>query len=119
MQIFRFMTSDGISILLYGSRGLTQTGISRSSGPARISSMTLAPGGEIGEHTATAAQLFLVISGSGWVTGGEGRPTPLSAGEGAFWEQGEQHGANTDTGLSAIVIEADGLTPGVQLKAAV
>jgi hypothetical protein len=48
-----------------------------------------------------AAQLFLVIAGSGWVAGADGIRHPIQAGQGAHWAAGEVHTSGTDTSLTA------------------
>jgi quercetin dioxygenase-like cupin family protein len=57
-------------------------------------------------HPAPSAQLFYVISGEGWVrTAGETQP--VRAGQAIRWEAGTNHESGSDTGLKALVIEAD------------
>lgn len=47
------------------------------------------PGGEIGPHRAEFGQLYLAVSGSGWVAGGDGRRVPLAQGQVAHIQRGE------------------------------
>lgn len=74
---------------------------------ARTVCMHLPPGGLVGEHEATSAQLFCVVSGEGWVSGDNGERRAIKTHEAACWSIGERHAAGTETGLAAIVIEGD------------
>ncbi|WP_167761169.1 cupin domain-containing protein [Geodermatophilus sp. DF01_2] len=65
----------------------------------------LAPGGGIGRHPTRLWQLFLVVSGSGWVSGADGERCPLAAGQGALWSPGEEHASGSDEGLLAVVVQ--------------
>lgn len=65
----------------------------------------LQPGGSIGRHPAVSAQLFCVLDGSGWATGGSGERRPLAPGRAALWDEGEEHEVGTDCGLTAIVLQ--------------
>jgi hypothetical protein len=48
-------------------------------GEAYIYCVRFGPGGKIGEHPTGFGQLFLLIEGSGWVSGQDGRRVELSA----------------------------------------
>jgi len=69
----------------------------------------IAPGGVVGRHAAASAQLFAVISGTGWVSGGDGDRVPIRAGEAVAWEPGEEHESGSDEGMTALVVEAESL----------
>lgn len=71
----------------------------------RVQALHLGPHGLVGRHRAASRQLFAVVSGSGWVSGGDGASRPIRAGEAAVWEPGEEHGAGTDDGLMAVCVE--------------
>jgi hypothetical protein len=73
--------------------------------------MYLAPGGQVGRHPASVAQLFLVVNGEGWVEGEAGPRQPITAGQAALWAAGETHAAGTEAGLTAIVFEGEDLAP--------
>jgi quercetin dioxygenase-like cupin family protein len=70
----------------------------------------IAAGGRIARHPADADQILAVVEGSGWISGDEGEE-PIAAGEAVYWHRGEEHETRTDTGLTAIVIEAESLAP--------
>ena len=69
--------------------------------------MHLPAGGLIGRHRATEQQLFVVVAGSGWATGGDGRRRDLRPGYAALWEEGEEHAAGSDAGLTAVCVEGE------------
>lgn len=67
--------------------------------------------GVIGEHPASCPQLLVVVNGQGWVRGESGEDVPVTVGDAVFWSEGEMRKTHTVTGLTAIIIEADGLDP--------
>lgn len=72
---------------------------------------TLAAGGRIARHAAGVPQLFVVVEGSGRVSGGDAEERAIGAGAAAYWEAGEEHETSTDAGLTAVVLEGEGLEP--------
>jgi hypothetical protein len=104
MDIFRFDRGEKI-IDRYGSEGFRATRVAAGSGQVQLTCLTLAPGGVIGTHPSTQAQLFLLVTGEGWVAGPDGQRMPLSAGWGARWEAGEAHTSGTEAGLVALSVE--------------
>lgn len=77
--------------------------------------MRLAPGGLVGMHQASRAQLLAVAEGEGWIRGQEGERTRIHAGDAVFWEAGEWHETGTDAGLVALMIESPLLVGGEHL----
>ena len=73
----------------------------------------LAPGGRIVRHPATFPQILAVIEGSGRVSGADGVFAPIAAGEVVFWPEGEEHETESADGMTAVIIEAEGLQPEV------
>jgi quercetin dioxygenase-like cupin family protein len=69
----------------------------------------LKAGGRLGMHAAASPQLFVVVEGEGTVMSDGGAPRDVSAGTAVRWEQGELHETRSETGLIAIVIEAESL----------
>ena len=108
MKIVAFETAHAIT--RFDSRGATIGGVARCAGGVRVSFIELDPGGVLGMHEAEGPQLFLVVEGSGRVRSGDDDPVPIAQSQGAFWEKGEPHETVTDSGLTAIVVEADELT---------
>ena len=83
----------------------------RSGVPLQAAVLRLAPGGRIARHPAIVPQILAVLEGEGHVSGGDGSFVPIAAGEAVFWAAGEEHETLTDSGLTALVIEAEGLSP--------
>ena len=77
----------------------------------RIGAMHIGPGGVVGFHQATVPQLFVVVAGEGWVRGPEAERTPIRPYQAAFWTAGEWHESGSDTGMTALAIEGDGVDP--------
>jgi quercetin dioxygenase-like cupin family protein len=71
----------------------------------------LAPGARIARHPAMHPQILAVLDGSGEVSGASGVDGPIKAGEAVFWREGEEHETTTTTGMTALIIEGDGLEP--------
>ena len=104
MEIFQFDRAERI-IEAHGSIGLRATRVAAGPGQVRLTCLNVEPGGVIGTHPATDAQLFLVISGDGWTAGPDGERVPILTGWGVRWEAGEVHTSGTDTGLVALAVE--------------
>ena len=95
----------------YESDGAHALPLGNGRGEGHVYRIRIAPGGAIGPHEAGFGQLFLVIDGSGWISGGNGVRQPLAAGQGAFIARGEVHAKGSDTGLTAIMVQLTDLTP--------
>ncbi len=106
MKLFRFDRETGRIIDRYNSSGLTLTRVAHLLEETMIQCAYLGPGGSIGYHQATVPQLFVVVQGEGWVRGEAPERTAIHSGQGAYWEEGEWHAVGTETGMTAILIEA-------------
>ena len=106
MQIFTFDRKEW-RIPHFDSVGAFATLIAHGeqAGRIRVSCLTVEPGGVIGTHPAVGGQVFLVVTGSGWVSGPDGERHPIQAGQGVRWDESEIHTSGTETGLSAIAVE--------------
>ena len=82
-----------------------------SGSPVQAAIFRLEPNGRIVRHPATVPQILAVLEGAGRVSGADGRFEPIAAGEAVFWAAGEEHETETEDGLTALVLEADGLQP--------
>jgi quercetin dioxygenase-like cupin family protein len=74
-------------------------------GEAHAYTIHMDAGGHIGTHPAGFGQLFLVVSGSGWVVGGDGQRAELACGQAAYIERGERHSKGSDTGMTAVMLQ--------------
>jgi len=66
----------------------------------------------IGTHPTGFCQLFLIAQGAGWAAGADGKRMHLTAGQGVFFELGEEHAKGSDTGMVAIMVQTTHLEPG-------
>jgi quercetin dioxygenase-like cupin family protein len=114
--IFKFDRSAAREITNYGSRNISIAGIVRDVANCFIGCMHFSPDGVVGFHPTVEDQLFLVVKGSGWVTGENRKRVPISEGQAAFWISGETHESGTDGEMIAVVIEGKSLHPEKWMK---
>jgi quercetin dioxygenase-like cupin family protein len=79
--------------------------------PFQAAVFRIAPGGRIVRHPADSPQILAVLEGSGHVSGSSGVEEPIATGEAVFWKPGEEHETTTTVGLTALIIEGEGLEP--------
>jgi quercetin dioxygenase-like cupin family protein len=96
------------SITEFGSEGASFVQVARGDHTSVVQ-IELSGGGRLGMHPASCSQLFIVVEGEGVVLTDKVAPTAVSAGTIVWWKQGERHETRSETGLVAIVIEADSL----------
>lgn len=89
----------------YESHGAYARHLGEGRGEGHVYCIRIEPGGGIGPHEAAFGQLFLVVAGTGWVSGGDGVRQPLGVGRGALIARGEVHAKGSDTGLTAIMVQ--------------
>jgi quercetin dioxygenase-like cupin family protein len=99
---------------LGGERPVTAPGsvsarVHRLAPEAHAVVIEIEPGGVVGRHPGVVAQLFVIVRGSGWVSGGDGEREAIAAGEAVLWEQGEEHESGSDSGMTALVVEAESI----------
>jgi quercetin dioxygenase-like cupin family protein len=111
VRLFRFDREVAIPVTQFDSIGVAFGRCVRFEGDAQIGCFHIEPGGVVGFHQATVPQLFLCVSGSGWVRGVEERHTPIAPGQAAFWEAGEWHESGSEAGMLAIVVEGTQVDP--------
>ncbi|HEU4675410.1 MAG TPA: hypothetical protein VFS29_05450 [Motilibacteraceae bacterium] len=113
MRLIPFDAGRGADITRFGTHGVRGVPLARATELARYSVlvMHLDPGGAVGRHEAVVDQLFAVVAGSGWAEGADAARVEVAAGQAVLWEAGEEHAAGTDVGLTALVVEADELSP--------
>jgi hypothetical protein len=109
VEIFRFERAE-MTLRRYRSKGVHATRIAAGDGQLDLTCLNIGPDGLLGTHPASAAQLFLVVSGEGWVAGPDGRRVPITAGWGVRWDAGEEHTSGTKAGLTAIAVEGAALS---------
>lgn len=58
----------------------------------------------LGRHPTKIWQLFVVIEGSGWVSGEDQVRCPISTGQAVLWHPGEEHDSGSETGMSVLIL---------------
>ena len=109
MKVFTFDRAEH-EVTGHHSTGLHATRIAEFIETTRATCLSVAPGGVIGTHPASAHQVLLIVAGSGWVAGVDGVHIPITAGQAAHWAPGEVHTTGTETGLTAIALEGGPVT---------
>jgi len=99
---------------LRGEREVTAPGsasarVRRLAGQAHVVVIEVGVDGVVARRPAVGAQLFAVVRGSGWVSGGDGERQSIEAGEAVLWEPGEEHESGSLNGMTALVVEAESL----------
>jgi quercetin dioxygenase-like cupin family protein len=110
MQLLDFTPGRAAPIPDYKSHEAYALPLADGRGEGHVYCIRIEPGGAIGPHEASFGQLFLVVAGSGWVSGGDGARRPLGVGRGAFIGRGEVHAKGSDSGLTAIMVQLTDLT---------
>ncbi|WP_211655419.1 cupin domain-containing protein [Planococcus alpniumensis] len=110
MELFKFDKNNGKQISKFNS-DFIMSRITQTAQPAHIGCMHLGGDGVVGYHQAVSPQLLLIVSGEGLVRGEQEEYFKVETGDAVFWNKGEWHETKTDTGLMAIVIESEKLSP--------
>lgn len=108
MRIFRLPQH---TIDRFGSSGVDMTLLPfvEHSERTHVNVARLGAGGTLGEHPATAPQVFALVAGEAVVSSGTGAEQvrlTLRSGEAVVWERGEVHQTWATTDVVAVVIEA-------------
>jgi quercetin dioxygenase-like cupin family protein len=80
-----------------------------SGAPFQAAVFRVAPGGRIARHPASYPQILAVLEGSGEISGVSGLAETIEPGEAVFWQKGEEHETTTASGLTALIVEGEGL----------
>ncbi|MDI7741165.1 cupin [Lysinibacillus fusiformis] len=110
MEIYRFDKDSGKKFTQFNS-DFVMTRILQTKHEAHIGCMHLDQNGIVGFHQAVVPQLLLILSGEGYVRGEKEEYIKVQSGEAVFWNKEEWHETKTDNGLTALVIESEGLNP--------
>jgi quercetin dioxygenase-like cupin family protein len=76
--------------------------------PIQVAVFRFEPGGRLRGQPGHS-QVFAILDGSGEVSGADGNDEPIEAGEAVFLHQGEEHEMKSADGLTALIIEGEGL----------
>lgn len=106
MRLFRFDAEVSVPVSRYGS-DVRIGPLTGDDSRVQVQVVHVPPGGVVGRHPAAAPQLFAVVAGHGLVSGHDGVPKPIGPGRAALWDEGEEHGASSEGGLTAVSVEGD------------
>jgi quercetin dioxygenase-like cupin family protein len=105
MELLDLRTGAATPITDYASRAAWSATWAHGDGEAHVSTVRLAPGGLIGPHPTGFAQLFVVLEGTGWVSGVDDVRVPITAGQAAYFPRGVRHAKGATTDLVALMIQ--------------
>lgn len=110
MKIFRTADVNGKEISQYNSNMLMRK-ILMTDAPTHIAIIELGVDGIVGYHEAAVPQLLIVLDGEGKVRTGNESGINVKAGDIVFWDKGEEHETESSEGMTALVVESQGLEP--------
>lgn len=90
----------------FGTHGvrLWQAGILDGAEQTRIHVARYEKDSLLGRHPTKIWQLFMVIEGSGWVSGEDKIRYPISTGQAVLWHPGEEHDSGSEIGMSVLIL---------------
>ena len=109
MRIVEFSAPHGAPIHECGSHAVTKVHLDQGAGQSHVYGLHFERGGAIGAHRTGFDQLFLVVSGAGWIAGPDGKRQRLETGQGACLQRGEVHSKGSEDGMTVIMVEAEDL----------
>jgi quercetin dioxygenase-like cupin family protein len=109
MRLINFSAAETEPITLFQSVAASSRPLADGRGEAHVYCLRFGAGGKIGEHPTEFGQLFLVVDGSGWAMGADGRRIDVRAGQGVFFERGEHHSKGSDRGMTVLMLQVTDL----------
>lgn len=106
MRILDFQKGLADPIARFRSERASSVSLGHGQGDVHVYAVHFDADGIIGTHPTGYCQLFLVVQGQGWVSGADGVRVRVAAGQGAYFELGEEHSKGSDTGMMAIMVQA-------------
>ena len=110
MEILELGDDVGRLIDRFDSRDARHVALARLGGRGGVSIIRVGADGVLGRHPAVVDQLFYVVDGAGWVAGSDGARIPIRAGQAVHWRSGEDHESGSESGMTALVVEAQQCT---------
>jgi quercetin dioxygenase-like cupin family protein len=91
----------------FGSHGVTASALGRvgTVEGAAVDVVTFEAGAALGRHPTRLWQLFSVVHGAGWASGGDDMRVPVVARDCVLWERGEEHESGSDDGMVVVVVQ--------------
>jgi len=83
---------------------LWQAGVLDGADKTRVHVARYESGSLLGRHPTKLWQLFMVIEGSGWVSGDDEVRHSISSSEAVLWHPEEEHESGSDSGMSALIL---------------
>jgi len=114
MRKIDFSADRAIGITQFASHGATAVACGDGDGESHVYCLRFEAGGEIGPHEAGFDQLLLVVEGSGWAAGFDGRRVELRPWQAAHFTRGEVHSKGSETGMTAVMVQAASFRPGTE-----
>jgi hypothetical protein len=92
----------------YGSQGVWMFfgPAPQQSSAVRLHVAHFEPGGTLGRHPTRLWQVFWVIGGAGCVAGQDEVVVPITAGQAAVWEPGEDHQSWADEPMTVLILQS-------------
>ena len=97
MKIFAFDSEIADPITQFESCKSASVYIAQGSGALNVYCVYIDPEGSIGEHPSGFCQIFLAVRGTGWISGSDRVRVLISAGQGAYLEEGELHSKGSES----------------------
>ena len=99
------------ALTLYGAHGAGAIALGSGDGAWHVHVVHVEAGGAIGAHEAGYDQLWIVVTGEGWVSGPDHHRIAVRAGQAAFFPKGRVHAKGSETGIMAVMVQGDRLRP--------
>ena len=96
-------------VLTYEAHDTSAVRLADGYGEAHAYLLQFKAGGAIGRHEAGYGQLFIVLTGQGWVSGHDGLRAEVAIGDVVLFDRGEQHAKGSDTGMTAVMVQVGDL----------
>jgi quercetin dioxygenase-like cupin family protein len=110
VQLLSERASRHEKVSTYESHGTSAVRLAHGHGEAHAYLLQFEAGGAIGRHEAGYGQLFVVLTGRGWVSGHDGRRAGLGPGDVVLFDRGEHHAKGSDTGMTAVMVQVRDLS---------
>ncbi|WP_221563717.1 cupin domain-containing protein [Alkalihalobacillus sp. TS-13] len=111
MKFYQFNPTQAKVIDRFSSSGVRISPFIRQEGFQQTACIHFEKEGCLGMHPATVNQLFIVVSGEGWVRVKDSEKVKVSAGIAVYWEPGEEHESGSEESMEVIVLEGANIDP--------
>jgi quercetin dioxygenase-like cupin family protein len=109
MKVIDLSPDDTERIADYSSVGAHSRKLAEGHGGSHVFVLRFEPDSIIGEHEAGYAQMFFVVSGSGWVAGADGKRIAIATGQVAVFERGDMHSKGSVDGMTVVMVQTRNL----------